>query len=925
MCLCLVLVLFARFQPGTRVIRSWALSVLVLSIGFFVSGIGSALPVWATVIGTNVILLSSGAIIYSGFLAFFEDRTVTLDRWGWAMVALTVPAFWYWGLIEPNGTYRSMVFSLATAAINSRTALMLGRSALQRGSDIPAWVMAALFSVLTVWMTARFGVLLLSEPAPPALRGANPTSWMTVLGFIILMSLMSVCVMWMEANRLKERRADVAQNAGRLSGFVDYFRNKLLLLWSAVIVLIIVVTSALGIGYLNLRDAEKVRHTRNVKHLNDAFVEQTSQVVNQADTLLRAVRGFYQKTGSLPETESFIMALGFNRNIIDNIYLITSDGRIVISHDQAAKGRTVTDRDYFKTLANATDDQLFIAAVEEGRVTGKPHFRITRRLNNRDGSFGGLVLATVNPEAFSRHYSELTEGTQYVASLMGITDRKLRARSPAPPVERWSVPVESPIWEMLKQAPSGQYENISQVDNIRRLFVYVQVGQLPLVMVTGFSEGDLQQGIRMRMIWLVGTTLTFLLFTLMLALLLTVEGKRRDDQKQAEDALRKKEQLLNEAQAIGKIGNWELDLLTGAVIFSDQIYEISGRTQENMPRTIAETLLTYHPDDIPEVERALRKIIENTIEVQLDARHIAPDGSIKWFRLSGKPHSDSNGNVVKVHGTTQDIGKDKRMELELKSLNENLLQRVEEETSRRIASEGLLTHHAKMAAMGEMIGAIAHQWRQPLSTVSVIFQNLLAARRLNRLDEAYLEKAATDATALISHMSSTIDSFRNFFRPDKTKERFNALDKIYDATDFIRAQLKSNGITLLLPEQGGADCMINGFANEFVQVILNLLANARDAILDKRLVAPDDDDSITITVQPEESQIIIEITDTGCGIPEQSAPRIFEPYFTTKVEGQGTGIGLYMSRQIIEESMGGKLTFTSRQGETIFRIEVPYV
>ncbi|MFZ4859637.1 MAG: hypothetical protein ACOYL3_24965, partial [Desulfuromonadaceae bacterium] len=111
MCLCLVLLLFARFQPGTLVIRSWALAVLVLSIGFFVSGIGPMLPTWATIIGTNVILLTSGSIIYSGFSAFFKERQVTLDHWGWAMVALTVPAFWYWGLIEPNGNYRSMVFS----------------------------------------------------------------------------------------------------------------------------------------------------------------------------------------------------------------------------------------------------------------------------------------------------------------------------------------------------------------------------------------------------------------------------------------------------------------------------------------------------------------------------------------------------------------------------------------------------------------------------------------------------------------------------------------------------------------------------------------------------------------------------------------------------------------------------------------------
>ncbi|MFZ4860367.1 MAG: sensor histidine kinase [Desulfuromonadaceae bacterium] len=227
--------------------------------------------------------------------------------------------------------------------------------------------------------------------------------------------------------------------------------------------------------------------------------------------------------------------------------------------------------------------------------------------------------------------------------------------------------------------------------------------------------------------------------------------------------------------------------------------------------------------------------------------------------------------------------------------------------------------------MGEMIGAIAHQWRQPLSTVSVIFQNLLAARKMNKLDEVYLEKAATDATALITHMSKTIDSFRNFFKPEKTKERFNVIEKIDDAIDFISAQLQGHGITVRLPENNGTNFSITGFPNEFTQVILNLFANSRDALLDKTNTTNDGTKNITVTVRVESSLLVIEVCDNGCGISPGAAERIFEPYFTTKEEGHGTGIGLYMSRQIIEESMGGKLTFTSKPGETIFRMELPNV
>ena len=196
---------------------------------------------------------------------------------------------------------------------------------------------------------------------------------------------------------------------------------------------------------------------------------------------------------------------------------------------------------------------------------------------------------------------------------------------------------------------------------------------------------------------------------------------------------------------------------------------------------------------------------------------------------------------------------------------------------------------------------------------------------MNKLDEGYLEKASTDATALIRHMSETIDSFRNYFKPEKTKELFNVIEKIEEAIDFIRAQLHAYGITVTLPDNNDPHFNITGFPNEFTQVILNLIANAKDAILDKSQTAHDGTNNITVTVRAENSLLIIEVCDSGCGIPPDAVTRIFDPYFTTKEEGHGTGIGLYMSRLIIEESMGGKMTFTSKPGETIFRMELPHV
>lgn len=712
---------------------------------------------------------------------------------------------------------------------------------------------------------------------------------------------------------------------GKPGAVSDSLRKKLQIIWGGVLGLTICVIITLAVSYNKFETSEKNGLIQQTRLVNEAFVEQTLQIVNQVDTILHAVSGFYQQTGSLDKTESFISTLGFNRTIIDNIYLINADGRIEISHIPEAKGRTVTDRDYFSIHRDNPSDQLHISSVEPGRVTGKSHFRITRRLTRQDGGFGGIILATINPEGFTRYYRNLAANTDQMASLVGTEDHRLRARMPAPPENNWSQQLtDSPLWRLLRQSPVGQYENTSKIDKIQRYFVYQKVGSFPLVMVSGFSLNDLRQTIFERMLWLASAALVGLLLAVMSALLFSIEIKRRTEQDQTTYLLRHSEARLHEAQRIGKIGHWELDIETGIIEFSDILLEMNPINEMPPPYLLNALLHRYHPDDLPRLQHGMQEVLANRKPQHIDVRLLQADGGYKWFRHVARPVVDSQGVVSRLVGTTQDIDHDKQMEQKLKELNENLLQRIEEETNKRIVNEGLLTQNAKMAAMGEMIGAIAHQWRQPLATVGVIFQNLLAARKMNKLDEAYLEKAANDATALISHMSRTIDSFRNFFKPEKKKELFNIIKKIEDATGFIRAQLVNHNIHITLPECHGAACVINGFPNEFAQVILNLLANARDAILDKRNQGATGAEAITVTAQSDGTQIIIEVSDTGCGIPPEHADRLFEPYFTTKKEGSGTGIGLYMSRQIIEESMGGKLTFTSKPGETVFRIELPH-
>jgi len=258
---------------------------------------------------------------------------------------------------------------------------------------------------------------------------------------------------------------------------------------------------------------------------------------------------------------------------------------------------------------------------------------------------------------------------------------------------------------------------------------------------------------------------------------------------------------------------------------------------------------------------------------------------------------------------------------ELNDLNFNLTLKVEEETEKRLHQERLMARHARLAAIGEMIGAIAHQWRQPLATVGATIQSIRMAWDLRRIDDAFLKHAEADAQKQLNYMSDTIEDFRNFFSPDKVVEQFDVKEKITEVTHLVAAQFANSGVCLEEVETSpDFQLTIEGYQNEFKQSLLNLVSNAFDAIMETRKPGQDTAGKVTISAGKENDSVVIEVSDNGCGIPDDIAGKIFEPYFTSKSEGKGTGIGLYMAKLIIEESMGGKLSFTSGPDGTVFKI-----
>jgi len=520
----------AYLRPEARLIRNWASAILIFAVGFTVSGFGPQLPAWMTVMGTNMTLLSTGAVMYSGMRAFCDQQPARWDRWGWAIVALTALPFWYWGLIEPDGHYRSAVYSFAAALINARTAHILIRCVRQRPRNLSLAVLALLFSIFSVWMLGRGFYSLAAEPVAPNVRGANPTAWLTVFWYIVLVSAATLYIFRLDFASLPTTRATASASGQAFTDLTAYSRHKLQLLWVTVLVLVLGVVSEGILYYAKSFEWEAQKLARSAEVANDAFVQHALQVMGQVDTILHAVRTVYGRTNSVAETQAFINDLPFDKATIDNVYLIGAQGSILISHDPGALGVSIADRDYFQFLQNAPGDPVFIGSVESGRVTGKFHFRVVRRINYPDGSFAGVLLCTVNPEAFSRFYQNQNVGPQSTAALLGTLDHKLRARFPDPSAVQWQTLVESPLWGALEKSPSGSYRNVSMVDRIERLYAYKQVPDFPLVMVTGFSDADVRVGVHENLLWLQVGALGIVGAVLVLALLLRIEIRQRLEQ-----------------------------------------------------------------------------------------------------------------------------------------------------------------------------------------------------------------------------------------------------------------------------------------------------------------------------------------------------------------------------------------------------------
>jgi PAS domain S-box-containing protein len=363
---------------------------------------------------------------------------------------------------------------------------------------------------------------------------------------------------------------------------------------------------------------------------------------------------------------------------------------------------------------------------------------------------------------------------------------------------------------------------------------------------------------------------------------------------------------------------------------------IIGRSDYDFDAT-AEKVELYRQSD--------QEVVLHGKEIRHDVWITLANGQQILIEALKVPFRNANGDIVGVIGVCRDItertlAEDKLHEqavqleqeiadrqeaqerlkakqIQLEALNNSLSGLVEASVKDLRKKDTLLIQQSRQAAMGEMINNIAHQWRQPLNTIGLIIQNLRLSFEMGRLAEDEIKTESDLAMDTLQFLSRTIDDFRNFFRKDKEKQPFSVGKALDTTLNFVFPNHKDKMITLDVETRDTAPAF--GYPNEYSQVLLNILNNAKDVLMERQIVEP----CIRIRVSCEEGRSVVKIRDNGGGIADDILPRIFDPYFSTKTADRGTGIGLYMSKTIIEQNMGGALSACNINGGAEFTIEIP--
>jgi len=363
-----------------------------------------------------------------------------------------------------------------------------------------------------------------------------------------------------------------------------------------------------------------------------------------------------------------------------------------------------------------------------------------------------------------------------------------------------------------------------------------------------------------------------------------------------QEKLLNSERNLKRSHEVSKMGYWELDIKNSKGRWSEMLFKIF-ELNPNRDMITPETYLEYiFEEDIKKVKKVLDDTIKHNKAYKLDYRIKTKNNHVKYIYAEADLEFDKQGNPSKLFGYAMDTTEKSLIQEQLVINNEIMLMQ------------------SRQAAMGEMISLIAHQWRQPLSVISMDMNNIKASIELEeKISNQELENYVSSVNDEVIHLTQTIDDFRDYFKPNKEKQKVEISYIIDGSKKIIASSLKNNNIEFVVEVENNYSFYT--YPNEVLQVLLNVINNAKDILKDKNIPNA----KITLRAFKQKSNSVIEVYDNGGGISEDIINKIGTQYFTTKGD-KGTGLGLYMSKKVVEEHLNGSFSWKNISNGACFII-----
>ena len=679
-----------------------------------------------------------------------------------------------------------------------------------------------------------------------------------------------------------------------------------------------------------IASVQRDRLVDQARIIDENLGRQLTEVNHALETLQEDLPEFSGRADGPRFLNMRLAALSRSMPGVRTFFILDGAGRAIASNRPGLIGQDFHDRLYFRIARASNDPGMLHVSSPIRNALGTFAIDLERSTVDRQGRFSGLVAAALDPEYFTTLLHSVNYAPDMWSSLAhgdGTLFLMVPDQGFGPGAN-----LAQPGSLFSRHRDSGQAATVltgrSQASGQWRMTARRTVSpallrmDAPLMVAASRDLGALYAP------WRREARLQGALFGLLV--LAAVSGLLAHQRRQLAhlQLARVQEQLLRENEERMRlffdrqlVGMAITSPRLGWLKVNDRLCEMLGYPREEL-MALSWADLT-HPDDLEGDLAAFQGLVTGAVDKYVrEKRYVRKDGTPVFTELSVGCVRHPDGELDYVLALAVDVTERKRAErevvlrqAELLELNRSLEARVGEAVAELRAKDQVLITQGRQAAMGEMIGNIAHQWRQPLNALSMVLINLRDAQRFHDTDPGSFQEALTRGDALIQSMSTTINDFRDFFRPEKARVPFSVLAQVKSTVALVAPSYRAKGIEVEI--EGGAGLQGHGLPNELAQVVLNLLGNAREAIQASGV----NPGRIGLRLEQVDGWGILTVTDNGGGIPEQHLDRIFDPYFSTRESG--TGIGLYMSRQILEQSMGGRITARNGTEGAEFTVAFP--